>query len=109
VRIVSALGTALVGAALSRAELDRGTQRARLADALFRHLVAARPFGLRGYKIEAGQWAAWGERWGAPELRSALRLTLATDLALKSSGVSDEGGLVRQLVLSLALPAREAA
>lgn len=109
VRIVSALGTALVGAALSRAELDRSTPRARLADALFRHLLAARPFGLRGYKIEAGQWAEWGERWGAPELRSALRLTLATDRALKSTGVSDEGGLVRQLVLSLVVPAREAA
>jgi len=109
VRIVSALGTALVGAALSRAELDRGTPRARLADSLFRHLLAARPFGLRGYKIEAGQWAEWGERWSARELRGALRLALATDRALKSSGVSDEGGVVRQLVLSLAVPAQEAA
>jgi DNA polymerase-3 subunit delta len=109
VRIVSALGTALVGTALSRAELDRGTPRARLADVLFRHLLAARPFGLRGYKIEAGQWAEWGERWGAPELRGALRLALAADRALKSTGVSDEGGLVRQLVLTLAVPAREAA
>jgi DNA polymerase-3 subunit delta len=109
VRIVSALGTALVGTALSRAELDRGTPRARLADVLFRHLVAARPFGLRGYKIEAGQWAEWSVRWGAPELRGALRLALAADRALKSTGVSDEGGVVRQLVLSLAVPAREAA
>jgi hypothetical protein len=72
-------------------------------------LLAARPFGLRGYKIEAGQWAEWGERWRAPELRSALRLALATDRALKSTGVSNEGELVRQLVLSLAVPAREAA
>jgi DNA polymerase-3 subunit delta len=109
VRIVSAIGTALVGTALSRAELDRGTPRARLADALFRHLLAARPFGLRGYKIEAGQWAEWGERWSARELRRALQLALATDRALKSSGVSDEGGVVRQLVLSLAVPAQEAA
>ncbi|MGH7614566.1 MAG: DNA polymerase III subunit delta [Gemmatimonadales bacterium] len=109
VRIVSALGTALVGASLSRAELDRGTPRARLADALFRHLLAARPFGLRGYKIEAGQWAEWGEHWSAPKLQSALRLALAIDRALKSTGVSNEGGLVRQLVLSLAVRAREAA
>ena len=109
VRMVSALGTALVGVALARAELDRGTPRARLADTLFRRLLASRPFGLRSYKIEAARWAEWGERWRGPELRSALRLALVTDRTLKSSGVSEEGGLIRQLVLSLAVPAREVA
>jgi DNA polymerase III delta subunit len=109
VRILSALGTALVGAALARGELDRGTPPARLSDSLFRHLLAARPFGLRSYKIEAAQWATWGERWSAAELRRALHLALATDQALKSTGVSDEAGLIRQLLLSLIVPAREAA
>ena len=109
VRMVSALGTALVGVALARAELDRGIPRARLADALFRHLLAARPFGLRSYKIEAGQWAEWGERWSAGEARRALRLALATDRALKSTGVSDEAGHVRQLALALGVATREAA
>jgi DNA polymerase-3 subunit delta len=109
VRMVGALGTALVGAALARAELDRGTARGRLVDSLFRHLLAARPFGLRSYKIEAAQWATWGERWSARDLDRALRLALATDLALKTTGVSDEAGMMRQLVLSLAVPAREAA
>lgn len=109
VRMVSALGTAMIGVALARAELDRGTAAGRLPEALFRHLLAARPFGLRSYKIEAGQWAKWGERWSATELRHALRLALATDRALKSSGVSDEAGLVRQLVLALGVATREAA
>jgi DNA polymerase-3 subunit delta len=109
VRIVNALGTALVGTALARAELDRGTPPARLPDAMFRHLLAARPFGLRSYKIEAGQWAEWGARWTAADLRRALRLALGADIALKSSGVTDDGGVLRQLVLSLGVPAREAA
>jgi len=109
VRMVGALGTALVGAALARGELDRGTPRVRLGDTLFRHLLAARPFGLRGYKVEAAQWATWGEHWTAGALDRALRLALAADLALKTTGVSDEGGVIRQLVLSLAVPAREAA
>ena len=109
VRMVTALGTALVGTALARAELDQGTPRARLADRLFRHLLAGRPFGLRSYKIEAALWVDWTERWRAAELRRALRLTLAADRALKSTGVSDEAGLVRQLVLSFAVPAQEAA
>lgn len=109
VRIVIALGTALVGTALARAELDRGTPAGRLGDAVFRHLVAARPFGLRSYKVEAAQWAAWGATWSAAELQLALRLALAADQALKSSGISDEASVIRQLVLSLGVPAREAA
>ena len=98
-----------LGAALARGELDRGTPRGKLPDALFRHLLAARPFGLRSYKVEASQWATWGERWSAAALDRALRLALATDLALKTTGVSDEAGVMRQLILSLAVPAREAA
>ena len=109
VKMVSALGTALVGVALARAELDSGTPRARLAEALFRHLLAARPFGLRGYKVEAAQWAESAERWSAAEVRRALRLALDTDRALKSTGVSDETGLLRQLVLALGTARREAA
>jgi len=109
VRMVSALGTALVGVALARAELDRGTPRAHLADTLVRHLLSARPFGLRSYKIEAGQWAEWGERWSAADGRRALCLALTTDRALKSSGISDEAGLVRQLVLAMGVATREAA
>jgi hypothetical protein len=107
--MVTALGTALVGAALARAEVDRGTPAARLADTIFRHLLAARPFGLRSYKVESVQWAEWGTRWKTSELRRALRLTLATDQALKSTGVSDDAGVIRQLVLSLGVPVQEAA
>jgi DNA polymerase III subunit delta len=109
VRIVTAVGSALVGTALARAELDRGTPMGRLADTVFRHLLAARPFGLRSYKVEAAQWAEWAALWEAAELRHALRLALAADQTLKSSGISDDAGVVRQLVLSLAVPAREAA
>lgn len=109
VRIVIALGTALVGTALARAELDRGTPHGRLAEAVFRHLLAARPFGLRSYKLESAQWAEWAGSWNAAGLRQALRLALAADQALKSTGVSDEAGVIRQLVLSLGAPAREAA
>jgi DNA polymerase III delta subunit len=109
VRMVTALGTALLGTALARAESDRGVPRARLADVVFRHLMAARPFGVGSYKVEAEHWAAWSERWSATELRRALRRALATDRALKRTGISDEAGMLRQLVLSFAVPAREVA
>jgi DNA polymerase-3 subunit delta len=109
VRIVMALGTALVGTALGRAELDRGVPPARLPDVLFRHLLGARPFGLGNWKEEAARWTRWAERWSAAELRQALRLALAADRGLKSTTVTGERGFVTDLVLTLAPPLEEAA
>jgi DNA polymerase-3 subunit delta len=107
VKIVTLLGTHLVGTALARAERERGT--GRLEDAVLRHLLAARPYGLRGYKDEAARWARWSELWTALELSAALRAALAADRALKGTTVSDDRGIVMQLVLGFAAPRREAA
>ena len=109
VRVVTALGTALVGTALARAELDRGVGAARLADVLFRHIVAARPFGLGNWKEEAARWARWATGWQLAGLQRALRRTLAADGALKTSTVSDERAIVMELLLTWAVPEREAA
>jgi DNA polymerase III subunit delta len=107
VKIVTLLGTHLVGTALARAERERGS--GRLEDVVFRHLLAARPYGLRGYKDEAARWARWSALWTAAELSAALRTALAADRALKGTTVSDDRGIVMQLVLGFAAPRREAA
>jgi len=107
VKIVTLLGTHLVGAALARAERDRGT--GRIEDAVFRHLLAARPYGLRGYKDEAARWVRCSSLWTAAELSAALRATLAADRALKGTTVTDDRGIVMQLVLGFAATRREAA
>ena len=104
VRMVTAIGTALTSTALARAELERGTPRGRLEDVMFRHLQAARPFGLRGWKDEAARWARWAASWTGADLRRALRLALETDRALKATTVTGERGLLVQFVLSLAVP-----
>ncbi|MGH7644056.1 MAG: DNA polymerase III subunit delta [Gemmatimonadales bacterium] len=109
VRIVTALGTALVGTALARAELDRGVPRAHLADTVFRHIRAARPFGLGDWNAEAARWAAWAEQWSATELRQALHRALDADRALKTSTVTADRGILEQLVLGFAAAAQEAA
>lgn len=109
VRIVTALGTALLGAALARAERDGGTPPPRLASRLLGHLRAARPYGLGSWEEAAARWAGWAERWSADELSRALRAALTADGALKSTTVTDERGILEQLVLSFAALAREAA
>src|SRR2546425_1107816 len=109
VRMLSALGTALVGTALARAELDRGTSPGRLASVLLGHLRSARPYGLGSWQQAATSWARWAERWEAGALRRALELARDADQALKSSTLTDEQGVLVQLVLSWAVLDREAA
>ena len=109
VRMISALGTALVGTALARAELDRGTPPGRLESALMRHLRASRPYGLGSWEHTAARWARWAGGWTTADLESAIRLALDADRALKSSTLTDEAGIVEQLVMSFTAPAREAA
>lgn len=109
VKILSLLGTHLVGTAMARVERDRVPNPARLPDVVFRQLLAARPYGLRGYKEEAANWTQWSELWSTVELRAALRAALAADVALKTATVSDDRGIVTQLVLGFAILNREAA
>ena len=99
VKIITLLGTHLVGTSLARAERDRG---ARLEDTVFRQLLAARPYGLRGYKEEAARWSKWSAQWTAPELVRALRAALAADVALKTTTVTDDRGILMELVLGFA-------
>src|SRR5438445_625545 len=109
VRILMALGTALLGTALGRAELDRGTPPGRLAAALLGQLRAARPFGLGSWEQTAARWASWATHWSAASLRAAPPLPLDADRALRSSTLTDERGILVQLVLALGVLQREAA
>ncbi len=109
VRLLGVLGTALVGTALARAELDGGTARGRLEGTLLRHLRTARPYGLGSWEQTAARWARWAGLWTAAELRAALQTACDADRALKSSTLTDEKGILEQLVLSFGVRAREAA
>ncbi len=109
VKILSLLGTHLVGTALARSERDRGVSPSHLPDILYRQMQAVRPYGMRSYKEEAARWSAWSALWTARELGDALRAALAADNALKTATVSDDRGIVTQLVLGFAKLDREAA
>ncbi|MGH8721094.1 MAG: hypothetical protein ACREU4_03855, partial [Burkholderiales bacterium] len=112
VKILTLLGTHLIGTRLARTERDRAggnMSETRVAEAVYRLTVSARPYGVRGYREEAARWARWSALWTAGELRHALRAALAADRALKSTTVSDDRGILVQLVLGFAAMHREAA
>ena len=109
VKLVTTLGTALVGLGIARAHYDRGLRARALEAAVLKSLLSVRPFGLLGYKEEAGRWSRWAPAWPHRRIRAALRAARDADIALKNTTVSDERGLLTDLVLRIGIPPAEAA
>jgi DNA polymerase-3 subunit delta len=102
VRMVMALGTALVGTRYARALRDAGTGARQLERAVNDAIRAARPVGLRQWGLEARTWARAAERWSGPELDQALADAWQADGALKSTTITDERGILMTLILARA-------
>jgi len=94
VKILSLLGTHLVGTALAPSRARPGCPGGTLAGHDLPPLQSVRPYGMRSYKEEAARWTAWSGFWTARELGRALRGALAADNALKTATVSDDRGIV---------------
>lgn len=107
VQMLMSLGTALVGTRLARAMLDDGTPPTQVERAVYRGIQAARLPRLRRWGLEASNWTKAAGHWTARELDSALAAAYDADRQLKSTTISDDGGIVKNLLLRLA--AREAA
>jgi DNA polymerase-3 subunit delta len=109
VRLLGALGTALVGLALARARLEArdtpGPATARVLNAMF----DARPMGLRPWKEEAARWVGDAAGWTAAELDAGLAALLRADARLKDTRLAGEAEVVVEVVLSLGQRGREAA
>jgi DNA polymerase-3 subunit delta len=106
VKLVSLLGSALVGVGIARGLYDKGSRGGALEDAVLKTLFKHRPAGLGGYRDEASRWSRWAPRWSLARLRAALRAALETDQALKNTTVSDEHGLLTELVMRLGMSRR---
>lgn len=109
VKLITLLGTALVGTGIARAHYDNGSRGRALEDAMFKSLLNSRPTGLLGYKDEAKRFSRWAPQWPAGRVRVALHAARETDLALKNSTISNDRGLLMDLVLRLRLQSAEAA
>jgi DNA polymerase III subunit delta len=109
VTLVSLLGTTLIGVGVVRAAYDRRTRGAALERTAWDALRAGRPGRLGPWKEESAHWARWAASWPLTKISSALRAALATDRALKNTALSDERGLVADLVMRLSIGEAEAA
>jgi DNA polymerase-3 subunit delta len=109
VKLVTLLGTTLVGVGIARSHYDRKLRGRALEDAVFEVIRRSRVFGLLSWGEEKGRWARWAPHWPEARLREAGRAALAADRALKGTTISDEGDILTDLVLRLANQKREAA
>jgi DNA polymerase III subunit delta len=102
VKMVTALGTSLIGLKLARAHYDKGSRGGALERVLMDRFRQVRPFGLRDWKLLAKNWSRWSESWPTARLAAGIRATLESDTALKGTRISDEAGVMTGLVLQLA-------
>ncbi len=109
VKLLTVLGTTLVGLGAVRAAHDRGVKGRQLEDAAFQLQRRVRLFGLLSWSEEARRWARWAPDWPAGRIRAALRAAVVADAALKNTIITDERGVLTDLVLRIGIPAREAA
>jgi DNA polymerase-3 subunit delta len=109
VRLVSLLGTSLIGVGMARSHYDRRIRGGQLERLVFDRLRQLRIFGLPDWKAESARWARWAAVWPNERVYSGLRAARDADQALKNTTVSDELGILTDLVLRLALERREAA
>jgi DNA polymerase-3 subunit delta len=98
--LLSQLGTQLVGLGITRALFDRGTRGSGLERAVFGALMRARPPRL-SYKAAAADWSKVIEAWPLSRVRLAIRAARHADLRLKSTTVSDECGILTDLVMEI--------
>jgi DNA polymerase III subunit delta len=109
VKLAGVLGTTLVGVGVVRSYLDRGQRGRALDEAVFRVIQRCRVFGLLSWSEEKSRWIRWAPKWPPDRVTGALRAVLTADTALKGTTISDERGILTDLVLRMVTSAKAAA
>lgn len=107
VAVVSNIAAQVLAIGFAHALHESGVPPGRIESELFGLFKSARPFLGRSYGSAARVAARCAPKWSARELKAAVRLLRDTDLALKSSAVSSDEGVLETLLFEmLPLPAR---
>jgi DNA polymerase-3 subunit delta len=99
VRLVTLLGTTLVGVRVTRALMDQDGHGSRLERAVFEAIRSARPPGLRNWREEARAWATMARQWSPAALDTALHAVYDADRQLKSTTISNDHGILTDMLL----------
>ena len=100
VRLLSHVGTALVGVRLARTLADGGMSPAKLERALFDAIHRSRPQNLGDWKETSRRWASAAQLWTLGDLDRAIRGARDADRALKRTTVTSDRGILTEMVLS---------
>ena len=109
VKLVTMTGTTLVGVGIARSHYDRRLRGRALDDAVFDTIRRHRVFGLLSWTEEKARWVRWAAAWPAARVRDGFRAALAADMALKGTTISDELGILTDMVLRMGAAKSEAA
>ncbi len=109
VGLVIHLGTHLIGLGVARAHYDRGQRGGGLHGAVFNSILKARPAGRLDYKGSAARWSVVAGSWPTQRIDAAIGAALRTDQRLKSTALTDERGVLVDLIMQLTHRNREAA
>jgi DNA polymerase-3 subunit delta len=102
VRLISLLGTTLIGVGIVRVAHEKGQRGKALSDAAFAALSSGRPGGLGAWGPEASLWARWSARWPASRIRAALDAALLADRSIKNTGLSSEQAILSDMIMRIA-------
>lgn len=101
VRLVTLLGTTLVGVRAARAILDHSGSGSGVEKAVFDAIRASRPAGLRNWRGDAAAWTAAARRWHPTAIDDAIRIMYDADRQLKSTTIRDERGILTDMLLQI--------
>ncbi len=108
VRLVSALGTGLVGVKLARALADDGHGWARVRKEVLAKVRATRPYGIGDWGNAAALWTRAAEAWSREDIDFALTEAYECDRKLKSTTLGDERAVITGMLIQL-IPVEAAA
>lgn len=101
VRMVSSLGTTLIGMRIARDHLNRGSRPRAVRDRLLSEMRSSRPAGLANWTVEAEKWTRCAADWTLGELDAAIRLIFEADKSLKSSTLMADRDILDTMLLEL--------
>lgn len=101
VRLVTMLGTTVIGVGVVRAAWDKNIRGSRLQDAAYQLQRRARVYGLLSWQEEARRWAMWAPKWPVERIRAAVRMLVEADTALKETTLSDERGILLDVTMRM--------